>query len=176
MKPDPTSLDLLHDLVAPPAAPWWPPAPGWDFVLGALAVALLVMAVRAIIRWQHNRYRREALAEWKRQAERLHTPGERASALAALCELLKRAALTAFPRREVASLHSSEWLAFLDRTAGTNAFSNAEGAALERAAYDPRTAAGLSDAQAAQIAQLVHRWIACHRRDADTRTQKEVPC
>jgi hypothetical protein len=175
MNPDPTSLDRLHDIIAPPAVPWWPPAPGWYWVLGALVVMLLVAIVRGFILWQHNRYRREALAEWKRQAVRLRESGERAPALTEMSVLLKRVAVTAFPRREVAPLNGSEWLAFLDRTAGTTAYSKAEGATLERVAYDPRSAANLDNEQAEKVSELVHHWITKHRSDRGT-TPKEVSC
>jgi hypothetical protein len=165
MNPDPTSLDRLHDVIAPAPAPWWPPAPGWYWVLGLLFVIVLVLALRFIIRWQHNRYRREALAEWHRQDVRLRESGERASALTAMSVLLKRVAVTAFPRHEVAPLNGSAWLAFLDRTTGTTAYSSAEAAALERAAYDPRSAADIDDARAQKTSKLVYRWIADHRSD-----------
>ena len=104
MTPDPTSLDRLHDIVAPPPVPWWPPAPGWYFVLGILAVAGIALTIRGIHRWQSNRYRREALAEWQRLQPLLVADDTRAEALASLAELLKRTALSAFPRRRVASL------------------------------------------------------------------------
>ena len=61
MNPDPASLDRLHDIMAPPPAPWWPPAPGWYVVLGAAILILLALAFRAFIRWQHARYRRHQL-------------------------------------------------------------------------------------------------------------------
>lgn len=176
MSPDPTSLDRLHDLVAPAPVPWWPPAPGWYWVFGALALGLLWVAVHGFIWWQRNRYRREALAEWKREAERLRESGQRAAALTAMSVLLKRVALTAFPRREVARLHGSAWLAFLDRTTATTAYSNPNGAALERAAYDPRSAAEMDDTQAKEISGLVHHWIARHRPKREAKATKEAAC
>src|SRR6187549_271512 len=101
MNPDPTSLDRLHDIVAPPPVPWWPPAPGWYWILGFVLVLLLVLVLRGILRWQHNRYRREALAELDRQEAALAAPEQRAVALASIAGLLKRAALSAWPRTEV---------------------------------------------------------------------------
>ena len=65
MNPGPTSLDRLHDVIAPPPVPWWPPAPGWYYLFAFVLVLLVVLTIRGIIRWQHNRYRREALAEWR---------------------------------------------------------------------------------------------------------------
>jgi hypothetical protein len=163
MNPDPTSLDRLHDLVAPPPVPWWPPAPGWIWVLSALAAALLIAALRGFIRWQHHRYRREALAELTRQQTAISDPDQRVKAVAALAELLKRTALSAFPREQVAALTGARWLAFLDRTGATTGFSSATGALLENAAYDPRRAATLDEAQAREAVELTRHWIVHHQ-------------
>lgn len=163
---DPTSLDRLHDVIAPAPVPWWPPAPGWLWLLALLALAGLIVLLRWFVSWQRNRYRWEAVAEWKQQAARLQDSGQRAAALTAMSVLLKRVALTAYPRREVASLHGHAWLAFLDRTTATQAYSNEEGAVLERVVYDPRSAAAVDDACANRISGLVHDWIAHHRRDS----------
>lgn len=163
MNPDPTSLDRLHDLVPPPAVPWWPPAPGWYWVLGLLAVLALVGVVKAILHWQHNRYRREALHLAAAEQHRLQDPATRTAALVQLGELLKRTALTAFPREQTASLTGTSWLAFLDRTSRAPGRLPAEMAALEAAAYDPRTATQLDDAQALQLAAAVREWLAHHR-------------
>ena len=62
MSPDPTSLDRLHDIVAPPPVPAWPPAVGWYWVIATGAVAAVYLVLLALSRWQKNRYRREALA------------------------------------------------------------------------------------------------------------------
>lgn len=163
---DPTSLDRLHDIVAPPPVPWWPPAPGWYWVLGLLVVLLVAFAIHRLVLWQRNRYRREALAELARQEPAIFDPERRAAGLAALGELLKRAALSAWPRREVASLTGADWAAFLDRTCGSAEFSKKHGAILERASYDPRTAAALDESSLRELIALVRHWLRHHRKEA----------
>ena len=85
-----------------------------------------------------------------------------------MAELLKRAALTAFPREQVATLTGAAWFAFLDRTGRTAAFSEGRGATLENAAYDPRSAASLGEAQTRELASVVRAWLAHHRAEAVT--------
>jgi len=162
LNPDPTSLDRLHDIVAPPPAPLWPPAPGWYYVLGFLALFGLVAIVRGFIRWQRNRYRREALAEWARLELVLHDPARRVAVLAGLAALLKRTALTAYSRSEVAALSGSEWFAFLDRKGRTTVFSTGLGEQLAAAAYDPASVAPPDETNAHQIAIGVRNWIKHH--------------
>ncbi|GAB3282517.1 DUF4381 domain-containing protein [Parahaliea aestuarii] len=158
MNSDPASLANLHDIVVPEPLPLWPPAPGWLWLLGFLAVLLALLALRAFIRFQRNRYRREALAE----LARLQAGGEsRTAPLAELSVLLKRAALTAYPRVEVAQLTGVDWFHFLDSTGGTH-FADGLGEALEDSTY--RTASG--DWDAVQLERLfteTRRWIRQHR-------------
>ena len=116
MNTDPTSLDRLHDIVMPPPSAWWPPAPAWSWILGIVLVLLLALVVRSFLLWQHNRYRREALTELRRHESSLNDPARRAETLSAIAELLKRVALTAFPREQVAALTGPAWFSFLDKT------------------------------------------------------------
>ena len=167
MSSDPASLDLLHDLVAPPPAPWWPPAPGWYYVLALLGGVGLVGLVRGFIRWQRNRYRREALAEWARLATGLHDPTRRAAVLAELAALLKRTALTAYTRAEVAALSGPDWFAFLDRTGRMTVFGGGAGGQLAAAAYDPASIASLDEPAARAVAAGVRDWIKQHTPSAD---------
>ena len=166
MTPDPTSLDRLHDIVAAPAVPWWPPAVGWYWLFGLLFLLLIVLLLRSLLLWQHNRYRREALAELATHESALTDPARRAVALSAMAELLKRAALTAFPREQVATLTGPAWFAFLDRTGRTAVFSEGRGATLEDAAYDSRGAASLDEAQTKELASVVRAWLTHHRVEA----------
>jgi hypothetical protein len=165
---DPASLDRLHDVIVPPPAPWWPPAPGWYWLGLVLLAWAIYLAARAFIHWQRNLYRRQALAEWRRQSRLLADEKTRPAALANLATLLKRAALSAYSRPQVASLTGAAWLAFLDRTAGMHEFSSDAGSLLERAAYGVVSPKDVDAARANEVAALVRRWITTHRTDGTT--------
>jgi hypothetical protein len=93
----------------------------------------------------------------------LQQPERRAQALSEIPVLLKRTALSAFPRSEVASLSSEKWLAFLDKTMGGKDFTEGEGWLLAELAYAPvQRAAQLTDEQIGILFHLVRRWIKGH--------------
>jgi hypothetical protein len=159
MGTDAASLDRLHDIVVPDPTPWWPPAPGWLWLAGMAAVLLVLALLAAFIRWQKNRYRREAFAELARLASAA-SPAGSGGLLPALGELLKRTALTAYPREDVATLTGPRWFAFLDSTGGTR-FSAGLGEALERATYLARSEEQES-ARALELVREVRTWIRRH--------------
>lgn len=146
---DPGDLNLLHDLAVPPA-PWWPPSPGWAILGLATLAALAVVAWRWMAHWWRNRYRREALAELTRLEAQ-------PNGVAGLPELVKRAALSGYPRTEVAALSGSAWLAWLDRTGHTDAFTRGPGRALTEVAYAPTSPVNRADLFAA-----VRGWLKGH--------------
>lgn len=154
MSDDPTSLDRLHDIVMAPPVPWWPPAPGWLWLLVIGLILVLAALAWGLIRWQANRYRREALAELSALAE---GPAQN---LTELSVLLKRTALTAFPRHRVAAATGPDWFAFLDRTGGTR-FSGGLGAALEQSNYHVDDAAW-SEARYRELIDEIRAWIRHH--------------
>lgn len=162
MNTDAISLDRLHDIILPAPVPWWPPAPGWYWVLGLVVVIVLTALIKGLIHWQHNRYRREALAELALQAAALENPEHRPRALLGLAELLKRTAVTAFQREYVATLTGPKWFEFLDHTAKGSNFRNAPGAMLENAIYDPRTADTLDPHKLHSLVEVIRRWIKHH--------------
>jgi hypothetical protein len=151
MKPDPTSLDRLHDVVTPPPAPWWPPTVGWAIVFSAAALWAAAWLLKAFMNWQADRYRREALA-------RLDDPATLPSEWPVL---LKRAALAVWPRDEVADLTGEAWLAFLDRTAGMNGFVAGPGQGIERLAFGAGDGADLPALKA-----IAREWLRRHRKEA----------
>jgi Domain of unknown function (DUF4381) len=148
--------------VVPPPVPWWPPAPGWFVVGGVLLVLSFWGAWRAWKRWKAAVYRRAALAEWRQLTTQASDPALREAALQALPELVKRTALAAFPRDEVASLSGMEWLRFLDRTGRTDAFTRGRGQLLSELAYDRRLSARLDAAAVDEVFAAARRWIDGH--------------
>ena len=102
MNADPTSLDNLRDLAEPSPVSWWPLAPGWWVVLGLLALITGWVVVRTWRHWRANAYRRAALREL-----------QSANDVSQIAEILKRAALVAYPRSDVAALTGPAWIDWL---------------------------------------------------------------
>lgn len=129
----------LRDVHLPPAPSLWPPAPGWWLVA---AVVLLLVAIPLLLR--ARRLRRERA--WQRQFDaELQAAGEGPLRLAALVELLRRAARANRAGSEL--LQGEAWLQVLDPA---NALAPAQRALLLQGAYQPAI-------DAAQLATL-ERW------------------
>lgn len=104
------------EIVVPDLVAFTPETWGWYLLFGLLAVAVTAGIFRALHRYRRNAYRRAALVELRDLRSAAGGP-ERAQAVARLPVLLKRAALAAFSRHEVAGLSGDAWLAFLERSA-----------------------------------------------------------
>lgn len=96
---------VLRDVHVPPAPSLWPPAPGWWFVIGVVA---LLLAFGAAVLWR----RRQRLRTWQRMFDEAGRAPQSASQAAAISELLRRAARRADPKAD--RLHGEDWLRFLD--------------------------------------------------------------
>ena len=153
MNADPGSLENLHDLVIPVPVPWWPPAPGWVIVSAVLVMVLGWWLIRTIQHWQSNSYRREALVLLEKIG----------GSEAELPTLIKRVALSAYPRERVASLTGEQWLAFLDQTGHTDVFTMGAGRWLARLAYEPQLTASLSTTELNGLRTAVRDWILRHQ-------------
>src|SRR5215468_4799462 len=163
MTPDPYSLDNLRDIAEPASIPWWPPAPG---VWLLLALAVVWMAAGLVLWWGHWRrlaYRRAGLRELRGIAARLGQAPERAAALVDLAALLKRVALVAYTREQVAALGGNAWLTFLDRTGGTTRFTGGPGAVLAEVSSRPGLGAALDAGQIEALVTTTQDWIRRHR-------------
>jgi len=144
---DPADLSNLRDLTLPPEVALWPPAPGWWIVAAAGFVAVVILAAAATVRYRKNAYRREAL----RQLVAVDPGG--------ISAILKRAALAAWPREQVAALTGAAWLAFLDRTGRTTAFTTGAGRHIETLAFG-----GTIDRSSIDAAHAAARaWLRSHR-------------
>jgi hypothetical protein len=144
---DPQTLPL-RDIHLPDPVGWWPPAPGWWL----LAVSALLLAAGLwwlLYRYRRGRFRRLALAELDRLAE-LPT----AELAAGLSQLLRRAALCHFPRRDCAGLSGVYWLDFLDRPFTDRPFADGIGRCLLDAPYRPE-----ADFDRGELIDLCRRWL-----------------
>ena len=158
-----SELENLHEILLPDPASWMPQTIGWYAIFGLLLLVTGWWIYGRLRRFRINRYRRLALAELAFIERELQQPERRAKALPEIPVLLKRTALSAFPRSEVAGLSGERWLSFLDKTMGGKQFSEGEGRLLPELAYAPvQRMAQLSDEQIGNLLQLVRHWIKIH--------------
>lgn len=151
-------LAQLRDIHMPPPIDTWPPAPGW-FVLAALGLlAAIALLYWLYTRWRRNRYRREALKELAALRARFEQQHDKADFLTESQTLLKRVALTRYPREQVASLTGEAWVRFLDRSANTDEFSMGAGQALIDGGYAPDPEVDVDT-----LHDLAAMWIKNHR-------------
>lgn len=163
VKQDPTNLDNLHDIVVPEAVPWWPPAAGW-YILGTLIlIAMFILISQKVRQWTQNRYRRAAIRELQLLRQASQNSGQPSRAIAGIDQLLKRVALVAWPRGDVASLSGPDWIKFLIHSGRGNEFTNFQVEKLLGAAYSTRIGDQVSNGQLDQLFDAAGRWIKQHR-------------
>jgi hypothetical protein len=144
----------LRELPLPEPVEWWPATPGW-LVVAALVTALAAwIGWRSWLAWQRGRYRREALV-------RLGRIANGRAGLTELPGLLRRTALAAFPREEVAALRGPDWVVWLNSHGGR--FEASDAAWLDRLPYDPEAGRRLDPAAVERLVSASRRWVRAHR-------------
>jgi hypothetical protein len=147
----------LRDIHLPDAVSWWPPAPGWWALAGLVIVLLVVLwALRA---WRRRRrLRNDAIAELARICDDFEHHDDELRLVRELSVLLRRIAISYYPRSDVAALTGDAWLRFLDESSHLHVqaqgFLNGAGKVLNTGPYqahleiDPRG-----------LIMLCRRWI-----------------
>jgi uncharacterized protein DUF4381 len=152
-------VDLMNQLIEPTAPtpiPMTPQTIGWVWLLVGILLAL-ALVIRWRVRLRHdNAYRKYAL-------DGLDAAGEDTAAIAAI---LRRTALAAWPRTEVANLTGDAWIAFLDATGGQGQFSGQIGDSLIAAPYRNQPQPASPELQAA-----ARRWIIRHKAERSRTAQ-----
>jgi len=143
------SLQNLQDIVVAAPVSFWPPASGWIVLFCLLILIMIFLLVRAVLRYRRNAYRRAALAE-------LHRAAASPEPLPLLAALLKRTALAAYAREEVANLSGATWISWLTATGGREVPAGVA-AALQQGVY----AGSGADLQA--LLDFSESWIRRHR-------------
>ena len=152
------ALSQLHDIHLPARISWWPPAPGWWLLAATVLLAAVVLYAVHRLR-NRNHWRRFALMELMRLRER-NVPQHAAprAVVSELSILLRRVAISRFPRAEVAALNGDAWLAFLDRSLGESAaFQSDVGRLLSTVPYRPEMTIDSSTLSA--LFALAERWL-----------------
>lgn len=143
--------EVIRDIQLPDAISFWPPAPGW---WGLLLLLLLVITVGLYLWYRHGRLRRAALVELNELQRRHAGEGDLAALTMGLSTLLRRVVLAKEPRRQVAGLVGSDWLAYLDARGTTTEFSSGQGRVLVSLPYGSD-----EEVEVEALLSLVQRWI-----------------
>jgi len=143
----------LRDIHLPPAPGWWPPAPGWW-----LLAAMLFAALAGYWWWRHRRRALSAVVAARREVARLRlaAPQLGPSRLAQeLSVLLRRAAISFYPRTAAAAITGEAWLRFLDQPLPGQPFTRGPGRLIAELPYR-RT---VSPEEAEPLLALCAQWV-----------------
>ncbi len=154
----PELLARLDDITTPEPVSYIPQTTAWYLLAALLLLILAATLWRCVARYRVNHYRREALAaliEIERQsATNNHSEAQ-------IAALLRRAALSVYPRASVASLHGEAWLVFLDKSYGGKDFSDGPRRVIADAPYLPAHLLSASDR--AGLLRVARSWVRRHR-------------
>ena len=148
MNPEADPLAALRDVILPPDPSFWPPAIGW-WLLAVLAV-VLVVTVQYGIRYFSERFALTAVMKNVSNLKQLNSK----AAVVELSILLKKIAVTKFPRAQVAGLTGSRWLEFLDQSGDTDQFTRGPGRILATAPYSKQVVEDLNP-----VFDLCEDWV-----------------
>jgi len=112
----------------------WPLAAGW-WVLIILLMVILGFASYKGYRYRQMKQQQNAILSALETINKTLQRDKSSAAITQINQLLRRLALMHFPRQQVANLTGKQWLAFLDKTGKTTAFSKGAGRILADGPY-----------------------------------------
>ena len=127
-------LGDLRDIHLPDPVSWWPPAPGW-WILGGLAIGVIVLAVWGYRRWRTPTTYQSVRHELQGLRETYAANRQDHKLVAGLSILIRRYAIALYGREQVAGLTGQQWLSFLDKTGKTSLFTSGVGNVLISVPY-----------------------------------------
>jgi len=146
----------LKDIHLPDSVSWWPPAIGYWLILLIIIVCIAVFFIIKKYRENH-RIKKLALIEYQRIKNDYQENLNKKQLVTSLSELLRRAAISSYPRTECASLTGKDWLNWLDKDLpeSDNTFSSGPGYLLTDFIYSK---SDYSD-DVNTLLNLCHRWL-----------------
>lgn len=146
------SLSDLHDIVLPPPPSWWPLATGWYVLFALLLITLIFFGIRQWVSYRRNAYRREALLLLKKSTSNSE-----------VATILRRTALTCFPRSEIAQLQGKDWIQWLEAHAPLSASPSVR-ESLTCSLYSTTTST--ESAKSPEVYEYARSWVRQHRNPA----------
>ncbi|MFT5141275.1 MAG: hypothetical protein ACI9H8_002105 [Lysobacterales bacterium] len=114
MNPQGTDLlSQLRDIHSAPAAPWWPPAPGWWVLAMILAMVMFLIARHFMQRYRAHQRRLQLIRFVERVESRVDPVKQPQEFLSSLNRVFKIVALRAFPESHCAFMQGREWTDFV---------------------------------------------------------------
>lgn len=162
---DPASLQNLNDIVLPGAVGWWPLASGWYYLFGILLIVLTWFIYTAIRGWNRNRYRRAALHHLQLLANDIEDAEKRDAGLRQVPVLLKRTALSVYPRSQLASLTGKNWLDFLNSKVSTASFTDSTAGLLDELSYSVGALNSVDTNAVEELLSACRHWLKHHQPD-----------
>ena len=147
----------LKELPLPDAPGLFPLAPGWYVVMFVAMLVFAYFAWRALNHYRQNQYRRDAVSA-------INEIRSEQGKVSDLSFILRRTALLAFPRRQVAGLRGQDWIGWLNKTAGRELFAEADGELLDQLTYAP-AASELDGASVDRLLKASSDWARQHHAD-----------
>ena len=146
----------LKELPLPQPVSWWPQTVGW-YILGiALLSGLAWLCWKQWKHYQHNVYRRRGLAY-------LDAIGDNQASLKDLPYWLRKSALCAASRAEVAGLRGRSWIHWLNKSAGSELFQENDAMLLEKLTFTSEQSSLVDQDSARHLIEASKRWMRSHR-------------
>ena len=146
----------LKELALPDPVSYWPQTPGWYGLGMIVLLGLSYAAYRFWRRRRANQYRRDGI-------EALDRMLNDAAGVNQLPFLLRKAALTAYPRAEVSPLRGRDWVEWLNGSAGRVIFHIEDADLLDELAYAPSAPADAEPERVRHLIEAGRLWMRSHR-------------
>ena len=172
--PDPASLQNLKDIVLPAQVSWWPLAAGWYFLFAIGLIIFTWFGYRLLKRWSSNRYRRAALDEFHLLEKEMQNDARRADSLRQVPVLLKRTALSVYPRKQVAALTGKNWHRFLNSKINKRLFTGTVAETLDQVSYSADGFNQVTPQASTALFKATHHWLKHHRTASGPKDSKET--
>lgn len=143
----PDLMELMHPVVYPEPISYFPATIAWLIIAVWLMAILILVTINRVQKYRADGYRREAVRRIQTISCEEHTAAQE------IASLVKRTAIAAYSRGEVASLTGTRWCRFLSDT--SEQISESEAALVAEAAYEP-------DVRVEDVKQVAILWVRSH--------------